>query len=120
MPLLRKTEIGKIYFAVAHKDNGDNSFDFKSSDPPLKNTAGDLIAAKFEIVADKDSPAGLGGACVVSGCSNEVCAEKQLDSACVFEPEYACYKTAICERQPSGECGWTKTEELKECLNAGF
>lgn len=58
-------------------------------------------------------------ACVPGGCSNSLCLEEGNDvmSACLYEPEFDCYKTAICKRQPSGECGWSQTPELQACIN---
>lgn len=55
--------------------------------------------------------------CVVSGCSNQICASEPLLATCEFRPEYACYKTAKCEVQANGQCGWTQTAELKSCLS---
>lgn len=55
-------------------------------------------------------------ACVKTGCSGQVCADEEVVTTCEFRPEYECYKTAKCERQPSGECGWTSTPELRVCL----
>lgn len=63
------------------------------------------------------SPSVLGSGCVVTGCSGEVCAEEEVITTCEYRPQYVCYKTAICERQASGECGWTETPELTACLN---
>lgn len=57
--------------------------------------------------------------CVVDGCNSEVCHEEgdgRGASECVALPIYACYDNAICERQTFGTCGWTQTQELKECL----
>ncbi|MBU1090020.1 hypothetical protein KKF38_04505 [Patescibacteria group bacterium] len=54
--------------------------------------------------------------CVVSGCNGEVCAEESFDSACVAKKEYQCYNSAICEVQEDGECGWTQSLELVNCL----
>ncbi|NCU41673.1 MAG: hypothetical protein EOM19_03025 [Candidatus Moranbacteria bacterium] len=60
--------------------------------------------------------------CGVSGCNGELCvnfAEKgEMDdvSSCVFKEEYTCYKEALCQRQESGECAWTMTENLSQCL----
>lgn len=58
------------------------------------------------------------GACVVGGCSGQLCGEEgdDLISTCEWTESYACYRTAKCERQQSGECGWTQTEELNKCL----
>ena len=59
--------------------------------------------------------------CVVSGCNGELCVsdrdEKQM-SLCVYKKEFACYKSAKCERQANNKCGWTMTKELKSCLNS--
>lgn len=57
-----------------------------------------------------------GGACVVTGCSGQVCAEEDVFTTCEWLPQYACYDTATCERQAGGECGWTETPELDACL----
>ncbi|MDX1535185.1 MAG: Gmad2 immunoglobulin-like domain-containing protein [Candidatus Spechtbacterales bacterium] len=56
--------------------------------------------------------------CVIGGCSGEICSDKEMSSACVYKEEYACYKTATCEKQENGECGWTKTKELNQCLQS--
>ncbi len=55
--------------------------------------------------------------CKVGGCSGEICGDKEMLSNCMYRPEYSCYKGAKCEVQPSGECGWTPSTELKACLN---
>lgn len=56
--------------------------------------------------------------CVVTGCSRHICAEKPMFTTCEYTQEYACYKSAVCERQASGECGWTESRELSICLQA--
>ena len=58
------------------------------------------------------------GACVKGGCSGIVCAAPGEDviTTCEYRPEYGCYKTATCERQSTGLCGWTQTAELTACL----
>jgi len=57
------------------------------------------------------------GGCYVGGCSSQICSEDPgVLSNCEFKEEYACYKTAKCERQTNGQCGWTETAELKMCL----
>lgn len=62
----------------------------------------------------------LENTCFVGGCSGQVCSDQQdgLVTTCEFRPEYACYQDddAVCERQPSGQCGWTPTPELNSCL----
>jgi hypothetical protein len=55
--------------------------------------------------------------CFKGGCSGQLCSDEEgLNSTCEFRPEYACYATATCARQPDGTCGWTPTEELTACL----
>jgi hypothetical protein len=58
------------------------------------------------------------GGCVPQGCSNTVCAPEGAGvvTTCIWKDEFACYKTATCERQPSGDCGWTESAELTACL----
>lgn len=60
----------------------------------------------------------VGPACVRSGCSGTVCVEEgnEVITTCEFRPEYACYEKAACERQRSGECGWTETPAFQACL----
>jgi hypothetical protein len=57
------------------------------------------------------------GGCFVGGCSAQICSdEPNAVSTCEYSPKYACYKTAKCERQASGQCGWTETQNLTMCL----
>lgn len=57
------------------------------------------------------------GTCYVGGCSAQLCSDKpDMVSTCEYTATYACYKTATCERQASGQCGWTPTEKLTQCL----
>jgi eight-cysteine-cluster-containing protein len=63
-------------------------------------------------------PAEPAAACAPTGCSNTVCAEvgSNIMTTCEYKDSYACYKTATCERQADGKCGWTETPELTACL----
>lgn len=64
-------------------------------------------------------PPTAGAACVVGGCSAQLCVdptEEPTVSTCIYKEQYACYKTAECKRQTSGQCGWTETSTLKSCL----
>lgn len=57
------------------------------------------------------------GSCYVGGCSGQICSDRNdLVSTCEWRETYACYRDAVCERQSTGECGWTETEELNSCL----
>ena len=68
-----------------------------------------------------DTPAagGVGAGCKIGGCSSTVCSEasgEDMMTTCEFKPEYACYRSATCEKQADGACGWTQTPELAACL----
>jgi len=54
--------------------------------------------------------------CRVGGCSSQVCSDVDVVTTCEFKEEYICYKQARCERQASGSCGWTETNEFKTCM----
>ena len=54
--------------------------------------------------------------CFKTGCSGQVCADEDVATTCEFRPEYECYRTARCERQANGRCGFTDTPELRRCL----
>jgi hypothetical protein len=54
--------------------------------------------------------------CVITGCSGQLCAEQEAISTCEWQPKYACYREAVCERQQDGLCGWTQTPTLATCL----
>lgn len=57
------------------------------------------------------------GKCYVGGCSAQLCSDApDMASTCEYTAAYACYKTATCERQQNGQCGWTSTTELRACL----
>lgn len=70
------------------------------------------IPVKFET---NPSQSGV-GACRATGCSGQFCSDKDVVTTCEFSPEYACYQKAKCERQATGDCGWTQTAELASCL----
>lgn len=59
------------------------------------------------------------GGCYIGGCSSQICStDPNVVTTCEFREEYACYNGAKCERQASGQCGWTETAELNICLSA--
>ena len=61
----------------------------------------------------------VSGGCVIGGCSGQLCVQEgdPAVSTCEYRAEYACYSGAVCERQASGQCGWTQTPELLACLD---
>lgn len=54
--------------------------------------------------------------CFKTGCSGQVCADEEVVTTCEWRAEYECYRTAKCERQANGKCGFTDTPELRRCL----
>lgn len=83
-----------------------------------------LVGALFSLVACLVPPKGGGpsdraqGSCFIGGCSSQVCSDQSdIGSTCEWLEEYACYRTATCERQDDGTCGWTATPELDACLS---
>lgn len=59
------------------------------------------------------------GRCYVGGCSGQICSDQVgMVSTCEYRESYACYKTAKCERQTNGSCGWTETPTLTQCLRS--
>ena len=56
--------------------------------------------------------------CYVGGCSDEVCsAQEGVITTCIWKPEYACDQAATCERQATGECGFTHDEAYDACIS---
>lgn len=79
-----------------------------------------VVASGTEkIVGGVEGESGNADTCVVTGCSGQICAESEMMSTCEYRAEYACYKTAKCEKQSSGQCGWSQTSELSVCLAGG-
>lgn len=63
---------------------------------------------------------GVAKGCFVGGCSGQVCSDDAgVVTTCEWRPEYACYQDATCERQADGQCGWTDTPALQQCLDNG-
>lgn len=61
------------------------------------------------------------GGCFIGGCSSEICSDQAgVASTCEYRSEYGCYKSARCERQTNGSCGWTQTATLAQCLELDF
>jgi hypothetical protein len=70
-------------------------------------------------LVSKVSTAPKAGSCVVGGCSGQLCVDSSqgdVVSTCEWRDSYACYQGATCERQQNGQCGWTATPTLTQCL----
>lgn len=63
------------------------------------------------------TPTIVGEACVISGCSGQICAEEAMPSTCEWVCEYGCYQFADCEVQADNACGWTGNEEFDACMD---
>lgn len=84
---------------------------------PARTTEATPAASAYRFTFVVEQGGVVAGPCYVGGCSSELCTEtKGQVSACLYSESYACYRTATCERQPSGSCGWTPTTELNKCL----
>jgi hypothetical protein len=55
--------------------------------------------------------------CRQTGCSGSVCANNDVITTCVVQPEHACYANASCLAQADGHCGFTQTPELLACID---
>jgi hypothetical protein len=80
----------------------------------LQNAAED----KITILVQYKKPVNSNKPCFIGGCSSEICSDQEgVVSNCLYSEKFACYKTAKCERQTSGQCGWTPTPTLAVCLS---
>ena len=103
-----------LEFTVPHTPTG--TLVLKKDNPSglLEHDAEVRIPVRFkEWTAEKPAKA---AECKKIGCSGQICSEQDIITTCEWRAEYACYRHAICERNPSGECGWRETPELKACL----
>ena len=90
------------------------------------NPSGDPARdAEVRVPVHFEPPSAAGGdnekmpTCRPTGCSRQICSDKDISTTCEYRAEYACYQTAKCERQDTGQCGWTMTDALMNCLAAG-
>jgi hypothetical protein len=87
---------------------------------PVRGPAGRAVSLKvsqFYLPPERKVGPSTKKPCKRSGCSGQVCADADVITTCEWRPEYACYKSARCERQANGNCGFTMTPELKSCLS---
>ncbi|NOZ87018.1 MAG: hypothetical protein GXP49_12290 [Deltaproteobacteria bacterium] len=55
--------------------------------------------------------------CIVTGCSGQVCASHEVQTDCVWRPEYDCLKYSKCTMTPDGICGWIDTQAYRKCID---
>jgi len=95
---------------------GTNGIIVSGDHSPVSGPAGRsqmLKATQFYLRAAKT---GSQKPCMKTGCSGQVCSDKEVITTCEYRAEYECYKKATCERQATGDCGFTQTPELVSCL----
>jgi hypothetical protein len=95
---------------------GPNGIIVSGDHSPVSGPAGRsqmLKATQFYLRAAKTTSL---KPCLKTGCSGQVCSDKEVITTCEFRAEYECYKKAACERQANGDCGFTQTAELTACL----
>jgi hypothetical protein len=83
---------------------------------PVSGPAGRSQSLKADQFYLRETGTAASHPCMRTGCSSQICADKEVVTACDYRPEYECYKKAACERQKNGECGFTMTPELAACL----
>jgi hypothetical protein len=100
---------------------GKGTLVFKKDNPSglPEHDAEIRVPIRFEppsATGEGDDSAGQMPPCRVTGCSGQICSDKEVVTTCEYRTEYACYKSAECTRQASGKCGWSVSEELDLCL----
>lgn len=113
------------FMMVAQFPSGGAADDFLEAclrgEPVLPEDTGE-IPPPNETPSNNESPtaSNVGPGCAVGGCSSQICGEagevEDIATTCEYREEYACYQSARCERQSTGSCGWTETEEYKQCM----
>lgn len=101
------------------RDNADGTYSLYGSEGFYIKVLGETASSTLPTTITGTSTATVADGCMIGGCSGQLCVEKtdgNVASTCMFNPQYACYKTAECKRQTSGQCGWTKTPTLAACL----
>jgi len=113
------------FMMVAQFPSGSASEDFLQAclrgEPVLPEDMGE-VPPPGDLPMPNEAPVttNVGPDCAVGGCSNQICGEagevEDIATTCEYREEYACYQAARCEKQSSGSCGWTETDEYKQCV----
>ncbi len=103
-----------IAHAVVAKGNGLHiSGTYINASGPAGMAHG-IVASQFYLKLENTAPK----FCRPTGCAGEICSNSDVQSICVWKPEYACYRSASCAAQANGDCGWVMDNELRRCLNS--
>lgn len=78
--------------------------------------AGVIYKISYRSGLENSDSGGENSGCKITGCSGQICSSEDVITTCEFLPEYGCYRDATCERQSDGQCGWTMTDSLRDCL----
>jgi len=55
--------------------------------------------------------------CQVTGCSGQLCADKEIATTCEYMNWYSCFKLSECgEFGANGSCGWKQTPAFTSCM----
>lgn len=103
-----------VYFGEAGDIKGVNNFEecLRAGDPIMESHPRQCRTSEGRTFTEEPEA----GACVISGCSGEVCGEEAMVTTCQWLPEFECYRSAVCERHYDGTCGWTMSDSLLNCL----
>ncbi len=79
-----------------------------------------IIPIIFSSFSDSQNPTSnrAQDGCIITGCSNQVCADQEVATTCEYKESYACYRTAVCGRNTAGQCNWQETPTLIQCLES--
>ncbi len=109
--------------SVDSSDSSSLSSSQTSSSSSSSRNASSVSSSRSSSVASSSSSTGAqayeGPGCMIGGCSNQICSnedDEPVITNCMWTEAYACYRTARCEMQTGGSCGWTQNSDLTQCL----
>jgi hypothetical protein len=86
----------------------------------VESPTGEEVVVAPPLMEPADTRSNIGAGCAVGGCSQQICGEagevESVATTCEWKEEYFCYRVARCEKQASGQCGWTETAEYNQCI----
>lgn len=98
-----------------------NSYLGKYPQPVVSSTPNPSPSAIFNATPKTSTNSGkLSTNCKIAGCSGQFCISNDSEpefSTCEYREEYTCLKYSVCEKQASGICGFTPTDDYLSCLN---
>lgn len=114
------TFTGKIIYGTPDTKTGYIIFNKANPTADVSKNVSLWVPVRFQETSSSGNtfltPPGGTKECRKTGCSGQICSDIDLITTCEFRQEYTCYQSARCERQATGECGFTQTSELSNCL----